>query len=92
MIHFCASGSSSTPWTPFRSLSATNPALLRRPKRVLTKEHTKHEAKLPNNKRGLEAVSCSERFMESSPLNAAKVEMELVHGPLQTEITHSETS
>lgn len=81
LIHLCASGSSSPSWTPLRSHWATNPgrssALLRRPKHVLTKEHTKQEAKLPN-KRCLEGVSCSERFMESSLLNAAEVRKNLL--------------
>lgn len=60
-------------------------------KACFNQKHAKHEAKLPNSKKCLESVSCSERFMEFGLLNAAEVEMELVHGPLQTEIRHSET-
>lgn len=42
-------------------------------------ELAKHEAKLPNCNQGLENVSCSEKYMEFSLLNAAEVMKEFVH-------------
>lgn len=46
-------------------------------------EPAKHKAKLLNINRGLEDVSCSERFMKFILLNAAEVKKQLIHGSIK---------
>lgn len=46
-------------------------------------ELAEHEEKLLNINRGLEDVSCSERFMEFTLLNAAEVKKQLIHGSIK---------